>query len=276
MGIATADAAAASSSGSSGTPAGAPAETKEAAASVSKEPTSDTVSTAIAGDDSKAVAKVVAETPSKSPSEKVVHEVPADSLTVCVKSISYSVEEDQLELDFGDHGEIEDFVFLEGRGLAFITYASKEGVEAALKMDGDEYWGRKLGVALADKARVPTTEVFEVHVRGLPVAAKEEAVREHFSPCGEIIKCKMRPGKESRDGEAKSSAFIVFKTQEALDSAVKLKGSKFQDDIITVVVADNDDKGKGGKGKGKGKGKDKGKSKGKGKKNSKGKGKGGR
>merc|ERR1712013_393711 len=36
-----------------------------------------------------------------------------------------------------------------GKGIAFIEYETKEGLEAALKFDGDSYGGRTIGVAKA-------------------------------------------------------------------------------------------------------------------------------
>jgi len=201
----------------------------------------------------------------------------ANCLTVCFRSISYSVQEDQFELDCGDHGDIEDFHFLANRGMAFVTYADKEGVAAALKMNGDEYWGRKLSVDLAEKKKIPQEArgalVFEAFVKGLPSKCTEELVRTTFSPCGEIVKLKMRGGDEDRKG----TAYVEFKSQEDLDKALKMDGNDLEDgqnnvSKISVTVADQG-KGKDKGGKGKGKGKDKGKGKGKGKK---GKGKGGR
>jgi len=191
-----------------------------------------------------------------------------DSLTVCVRSISWSVEEEQFELDFEDHGTIEELVFIGHKGMAFVTYTTKEGVDAALKMHGDEYWGRSLSVELSDRGKAPKGEGFEAFAKGFPATVKEEKVKAHFSPCGEIIRLKIREGEE---GKSKGSAFVTFQTQEALDKAVELDGQQF-DDIEGSKIFIEAARGKGD-GKGKGKGKDKGKGKGKGK-GKKGKGKG--
>jgi len=191
-----------------------------------------------------------------------------DSLTVCVRSISWSVEEEQFELDFEDHGTIEELVFIGHKGMAFVTYTTKEGVDAALKMHGDEYWGRSLTVELSDRSKTPKGDGFEAFAKGFPATVKEEKVKAHFSACGEIIRLKIREGEE---GKSKGSAFVTFQTQEALDKAVELDGGQF-DNIDGSKIFIEAARGKGND-KGKGKGKDKGKGKGKGK-GKKGKGKG--
>jgi len=189
------------------------------------------------------------------------------TLTVCVRSISFSVEEAQFELDFEEHGEIEDMRFLENRGIAFVTYSTQEGVLNALKMDGDEYYGRKLSITKARSGKRDDQEdEIEAFVKGLSPSTEEDATKKYFSVCGEVVKVRLRKGEE---GKSNSSAFVVFKTKEALAKALELDGKEFEGSKITVMVAKKQEGGKSkdkGKGKGKGKGKDKGKGKGKGKK----------
>merc|ERR1712054_588748 len=74
--------------------------------------------------------------------------------TVFVRGLPFSVEEEALKKDFAECGEIESLrlpINEEGkpRGIAFIKYTSKEGVEAALKFDDTEYGGRTINVSKA-------------------------------------------------------------------------------------------------------------------------------
>merc|ERR1712187_869821 len=87
--------------------------------------------------------------------QKVISEANAsEELTVFVGGIPWSVTEENFKKDFTECGEIEKLNFLlneEGKpkGIAFITFKSKAGVDAALKYDGDDYGGRTLKVNLA-------------------------------------------------------------------------------------------------------------------------------
>merc|ERR1712054_534601 len=74
--------------------------------------------------------------------------------TVFVRGLPFSVEEEALKKDFAECGEIESLrlpINEEGkpRGIAFIKYTSKEGLEAALKFDDTEYGGRTINVSKA-------------------------------------------------------------------------------------------------------------------------------
>merc|ERR1712070_905593 len=74
-----------------------------------------------------------------------------DDFTVFVGGIPWSCDEATFKKDFAECGEIAKLNFLlndEGKpkGIAFVKYASKEGLEAALKFDGTDYGGRTLKV----------------------------------------------------------------------------------------------------------------------------------
>merc|ERR1711920_763055 len=68
--------------------------------------------------------------------------------------IPWSTDEATVRADFEECGPIEDFALPEDdqgriKGIAFITYKTKAGVEKALKFDGDDYGGRRLKVNMA-------------------------------------------------------------------------------------------------------------------------------
>jgi len=168
------------------------------------------------------------------------------------------------------------------RGIAFITYTSKAGVDAALKFDGDDYGGRTLRVNIAaakgkgdkgkgkgDKGKGKGNREFEVFVKGFANDTEDDALRKMFEKCGDIETLRVP---RWDDGGAKGMGFVCFKDQDAVDKALKLNGNTLGESELLVEKAGQ---GKGDKGKGKGKdGKgDKGKGKGKDGKGKKGKGK---
>jgi len=206
-----------------------------------------------------------------------------DDLTVFVGGIPFSADEATFRKDFGECGEIERLSMPmndEGRpkGIAFITYKTKAGVEAACKFNGDDYGGRTLTVNLASdksqmgkgkgekgKGKGKGNQELTVFVRGLPFSVDESALRKDFEECGEIESLRMPLNEE---GKPKGIAFIEYKTEEGLKKALDFNETDYGGRTIGVAKAGEggkgkDGKGKDGKGKDKGKGK-KGKSKGKG------------
>merc|ERR1719163_839104 len=88
------------------------------------------------------------------PKKHKVSEAGCEELKIFVGGIPFSCDQATLTKDFAECGEIEDLhlpLNEEGnpRGFAFITFKSKEGVDAALKFDGTEYGGRSLKVNVA-------------------------------------------------------------------------------------------------------------------------------
>jgi len=79
------------------------------------------------------------------------------SLKVFIKGLPYSVDEAALRKDFAACGEIKQLQMPlneEGqpKGFAFITYATQEGVDGAMKFDNTDYGGRYLNISLATGA----------------------------------------------------------------------------------------------------------------------------
>jgi len=213
----------------------------------------------------------------------------SEEMTVFVGGIPWTSSEDQLRKDFGECGEIEKMnvpMNDEGKpkGIAFITYTSKEGVAAALKFDGEDYGGRTLQVNIAGqkpakgdkgkgkgdkgkgekgKGKGKQNEEMTVFVRGLPFGVEEEALKRDFAECGEIERLSLPLNDE---GQAKGIAFIQYKEKSGCEAALKFDETDYGGRTVYVRMAgDRPDKGegKGGKDGAKGKGKDKGKGKGK-------------
>jgi len=171
------------------------------------------------------------------------------------------------------------------RGVAFITYEDAEGVEKALKYNGEDYGGRWLKVNKAgdkpdgkgkdgkgkgkgkDKGKGKGgggNNDLTVFVGGLSWSVDEETLKKDFGECGEVVNLRMPKNEE---GQSKGIAFIEFSSEEGLTAALKFDGDEYAGRTLKVNKAGDKPAGDGkGKGKdGKGKGKD-GKGKGKGKK----------
>lgn len=72
-----------------------------------------------------------------------------------IGNFPFTVEENQLRELFSPFGEIEDLSMIMDRdtgrpkGFAFITFASQQGAEKALELDGNDLGGRPLKVNMA-------------------------------------------------------------------------------------------------------------------------------
>lgn len=162
------------------------------------------------------------------------------------------------------------------KGIAFITFKTKEAVDAACKFDRSDYGGRVLmvnrvgpikkkgkGEGKGDKGKgkgengkggSKVTNDFEVAVRGLPFSTTPEQLRKDFGECGEVVNFKLLYNEE---GKVRGSAFIAYKDAEGMRKAMKFNETDYGGRTIYVDKAGNfvsQNKGKG-KGKDKGKGK---------------------
>merc|ERR1719443_1480838 len=114
------------------------------------------------------------------------------------------------------------------KGCVFITYEDAEGVEKALKFDGEDYGGRWLKVNKAgDKPDgkgkgkdgkgkggggfASGNNELTVFVGGLAWSVDEETLKKDFTECGEVVNIRMPKNEE---GQSKGIAFIEFSTQE--------------------------------------------------------------
>merc|ERR1712032_1110152 len=188
-------------------------------------------------------------------------------LEVFIGGLPFGTTEDVLRKDFEDCGEIANFRMPlndEGacRGIAFCEYATKEGVEKALKFDQTEYGGRTLSVRMSgdDKGKGKGkgkdgkgkgNKEFEVFIGGLPFATTEGALKKDFAECGDIVNFRMPLNDE---GNARGIAFIEFKDKESCEKALKFHETDYGGRSLSVKMSgDGGGKGKDDKGKGKGK-----------------------
>jgi len=187
-------------------------------------------------------------------------------MEIFVGGLPFSTTEDVLRKDFEECGEIVNFRMPyndEGncRGIAFIEYATKEGVDKALKFHETEYGGRWLSVRMSGddkgkgkgkdgKGKGKGNKEFELFIGGLPFSATEEALKKDFGECGEIVNLRMPLNDE---GNARGIAFMEFKDQEAVDKALKFHETDYGGRTLTVKKSGEGKGEKGDKGKGKGK-----------------------
>lgn len=231
----------------------------------------------------------------ETPKKKIqTEELSRDDRTVFVGGLSWDDEESTLNKYFSECGEIEELRPLKDdhgnfKGVCFITFVGKDGVDAALKKNDQEYNGRWLRVNMAQsggksggkdkggkkgdkgkgkgKGPMPRPEggCLSIIVRGLGNDTWEDALQKHFGECGGISRTKVC---YDDDHNSKGFGFVDFETAEAADAAIKKHESTLDGATIRVDYSPPKEKGdgKGKDGKGKGKGKDGKKGKGKGKK----------
>jgi len=76
---------------------------------------------------------------------------------IYVGNFPYSVDESQLREMFSSYGDIEDIALIKDRmtgrskGFGFITFATQQGAETALGLNGKDIEGRALKVNMAQE-----------------------------------------------------------------------------------------------------------------------------
>lgn len=226
-----------------------------------------------------------------------------ESKTVFVGGLPWTATEEQVKKDFEECGEVTEFRFpldrdtQQPKGIAFVVYATAEGVKKALEFNETEYGGRTIYVRVDEggskggkkgkdgkgkgkgkdgKGKGKKGELMQpgekpdgcmsIIVKNCSWETTEESLRATFEACGDIRRVNMMTNDE---GTFRGMCFIDYESTEAVDEAIKKCNTDLDGRMIFVDYAGakpakgKDGKGKGKDGKGKGK---KGKGKGKGKK----------
>eukprot|EP00930_Biecheleria_cincta_P024698 TRINITY_DN17654_c0_g1_i1.p1 TRINITY_DN17654_c0_g1~~TRINITY_DN17654_c0_g1_i1.p1 ORF type:complete len:492 (-),score=86.71 TRINITY_DN17654_c0_g1_i1:316-1740(-) len=197
-----------------------------------------------------------------------------EGLTVVLGGLPRSANETMVSKLFAKCGKIQkvslprDRETRQARGFAFLTFKTREGVDAALKLDGTESHGRRLDVRIAvDKSESNKCNKSEaagkgssdlsLFVGGLPHDITEKSLRKLFAKAGDIQSLKL-PLNEA--GKPKGFAFISLKDETSVELALELNGENGIAVRRSGQGGDKDGKGKGKgkdeKGKGSSKGKD--------------------
>jgi len=78
------------------------------------------------------------------------------------------------------------------------------------------------------------SDVKTIHIAGLSWSATEDAVREHFSECGEITNVRL-PLRD--DGKLKGFGFVDFATADAAQKALELDSTSLLDRSIKITLS---------------------------------------
>merc|ERR1712070_546633 len=135
------------------------------------------------------------------------------------------------------------------RGICFIKYASKEGMDKALAFNETDYGGRT--IFCSDAANKPEgkgkgkgkgkdgkdgKDENTVFVRGLPFATTEEALNKDFGECGEIVTLRMPLNDE---GACKGFCFIKYASKEGMDKDLAFNETEYGGRTIFISDAAN-------------------------------------
>jgi RNA recognition motif-containing protein len=150
----------------------------------------------------------------------------------------------------------------QSRGIAFVTFASRSSLSAALALSDTDFGGRPIKVSEAtghgkrdtpgkskgkgkggkDKGKETSTKSigfesreFEVFIGGLPYSMSVENIRADFAELGDIGRCHI-PLNE--DGEHKGLAFINYLMREGMEKALEFNDQEYGGVWIRVQKAD--------------------------------------
>lgn len=152
--------------------------------------------------------------------------VATNHLKVFVGGIPFSVEEETLREDFGVCGEIDQLVCLKDdrdrfKGIAFITFKTKAGVEAALKYDGDDYGGRTLKVAMASGRGGSQGSSKGGKEEGKAKGRERTRARARARAQIQLTKVKERATEKAKKAKAKVMAKVKVKVKARMERARK-------------------------------------------------------
>lgn len=227
------------------------------------------------GEDNQEVAEPE-ETPQPTPAPALkLHEpngaeAKAESATVFVANLSYSVDDDGIRECFQDCGKITNIKWLSDRqsgrfkGCGFLDFESPQAAAAAIAKNGEDFLGRPLKVNAAEQRsggagagagrgsaspHEPGEPNVEVFVGNLDFRAEEDAIKDVLKACGEITNVRWINDRET--GEFKGAGFIAFADLEASAKAIALNGTDFMGRPLKVSYAkgrpDRPERGGGGK-----------------------------
>ncbi|KAI9497785.1 hypothetical protein BDB00DRAFT_801887 [Zychaea mexicana] len=150
---------------------------------------------------------------------------PKTSFTVFVGQLNYDATYDQVKEHFSKCGDIKEIRLSsygaggKNKGTCFIDFEDKEGHDAALKLNGVEFMGRKIKVDHDEprKKEAVSEESNILFYANLDWAVTEKQLENLFSQHGEVVSVTLltKPGPER---SSKGCGFVEF---EEKDSAVK-------------------------------------------------------
>ncbi|KAN0015518.1 hypothetical protein ACTFIU_008253 [Dictyostelium citrinum] len=160
-----------------------------------------------------------------------------DDLKVFVGQLPSGVTEYDLKEYFTECGDITNIKILNSnpqRVAAFITFATEKGRDTAISYNGKDFNGQgnlRINGANskpADGEGEPTTIV----CRNISFTVDETLVKEFFSKCGTINRVSLPVYEDS--GRLKGFAFVSFDSEDAVEKAIALTGTKFEGREVQV------------------------------------------
>ncbi|KAN0035339.1 hypothetical protein ACTA71_004604 [Dictyostelium dimigraforme] len=160
-----------------------------------------------------------------------------DDLKVFVGQLPSGVTEYDLKEYFSECGDITNIKILNSnpqRVAAFVTFADEKGRDTAISYNGKDFNGNgnlRINGANskpADGEGEPTTIV----CRNISFTVDETLVKEFFSKCGTISRVSLPVYEDS--GRLKGFAFVSFDSEDAVEKAIALTGTKFEGREIQV------------------------------------------
>ncbi len=146
--------------------------------------------------------------------------------TIFIKDMGYDVKEDELKEQLQRIGEIVRVTIpmthdqRRNKGFAYVEFKRLKDAEKAMKLDGTELLGRKIGVFPA-KAR-SNRKIFTIFVKNLSYNTKKEELVQHFEQFGKVYNVSL-PIDGDNEGRNKGFCFVEFTDHENVEKALKAK-----------------------------------------------------
>lgn len=178
-----------------------------------------------------------------------------DNFRLIVKSIALHVDQETLQNEFEKCGTVKNLKLLQdsdgkSRGIAFVTYESKDAFTKALEYNNVEYAGRRLKVQRAEEKGAPSTTEgngaqkivnpsklnLRLMLKNLPTHIDEEMLRRDFEECGAITNLKLLC---DRDGQSKGMAFVTYADEAGYFAALEYNSTDYGGRQLKVQKAED-------------------------------------
>jgi len=142
-------------------------------------------------------------------------------------NIPFDYHETQIEEIFAMCGTVEkvfimrDPTTFRSQGYGFVTFADKDGVEAAMKINGQEVGGRPMKVNNCSRSK-PGQEGNRLFVKNIPLEATEDEVKKVFAHCGSVSNFFFIRDHETR--KPRGFGFLDFESLEGVNKALEMDG----------------------------------------------------
>lgn len=148
-----------------------------------------------------------------------------------VGNLNYLVDRRQLSELFGQFGKIDNLNIVEGRGFGFVEFKNNSDADKAIKeLDGSEFMGRNLKVALAQPPLKPGQPISKLYLGNLSYSVTEDQIRELLGEFGDIVSISLVSDR--------GIAFVEFATTDgAVEAMDELNGQEFEGRVLRIDFA---------------------------------------